>query len=154
MPRIALDTQLLLLLLAGETGCRLDHGSPRLKQYRAVDYQLLVEVLVGQSYVTIPNVLTEVSNLIGREFKDDFNDRMRRALGAFVARADESYVPSLEAVGRPEYRWLGLTDAAWLCCNEPASTLWTDDQMLYIAATELGLKCRNFTHLRAERGHL
>lgn len=154
MPRIALDAQLLLLLLAGQAGCRLDDSTPRLKQYRANDYELLVEIVLGATFIAIPNVLTEVSNLIGREFDSGRADIMRRALGTYAREADERYVPSREAADRVEFMWLGLTDAAWLCVNEPGSTLWTDDKMLQIAASAVGLDCRNFTHLRLERGHL
>lgn len=154
MPRIALDAQLLLLLLAGEAGCRLDDCTPKLKQYRAKDYELLVEIVFGATFVAIPNVLTEVSNLIGRNFKSRMADDMRRALGAYAQQVDEFYVPSREAAARAEFMWLGMTDAAWLCVNEPGATLWTDDQMLHVAACDLGLRCQNFTHARVQRGHL
>ena len=153
MPRIALDAQLLLLLLAGEVGCRLDEGTPKLKQYRYEDYELLVEIVGNAGLVAIPNVLTEVSNLIGQEtgFRAD---QLRCALHVFAVRADECYVPSRVAAARPEFNRLGLTDAAWLCVHEPRTTLWTDDIMLHIAATAIGVDCRNFSHLRVERGHL
>lgn len=153
MALIALDAQLLLLLLAGEVGCRLDEGTPKLKQYRFEDYVLLVEIVSNAGFVAIPNVLTEVSHLIGREMGVRA-DQLRGALRVFANRAHECYVPSCDAAARPEFNRLGLTDAAWLCVNEPRATLWTDDIMLHIAATGIGMDCRNFSHLRAERGHL
>jgi len=90
-----------------------------------------------------PNVLTEVSNLLGH--KDEV---LLAWLGSRIAAFDEHYVTSREAVEAAEFSRLGLTDAAILSCATQDLTVLTDDIHLYLALERRGVEVINFHHLR------
>lgn len=152
---VALDTNLLLLLVVGSVKRGAVHSVPGTKQYRADDFDLLLDEVIGSDLlITLPNVLTEVSNLIPRSLSGSDRSMARVVLRALTTRMEERYVESSKASARKEFLWLGLTDAAWLCLSETRAVIWTDDHDLYSAALSCNLDSRMFTHLRSERGHL
>lgn len=155
MKRVLLDANLLLLLAVGETEEQLIGRHPRLRQYDVDAFRLLIEIVEdARNLVVLPNILTEVSNLLPYRMSTDHVEKMRQALAGFVNASFEDYVPSRKVVGTREYLRLGLADAALLQCRHNGATLWTDDMGLYLAAENARLVVRNFTHFRTERGNL
>ena len=66
---LLLDTNLLLLLFIGGKDTLLIPKSKNLSEYTEDDYDLLAEI-VNSSFdrlVTTPHIMTEVSNLLGKE---------------------------------------------------------------------------------------
>ena len=153
MIAVALDSNLLLLLIVGRVSPRLVGRHKRLKSYRMGDFRLLAET-IGQAdgLIAIPNALTEVSNLAGYGLAGPVRDEVSRSLREVVRELDEIYRPSLQAVTEPEFDWLGLCDSAWLGAIGADTVLLTGDTPLYRAAISRGLSAMNFNALRQERG--
>ena len=152
MKCVLLDANLLLLLIVGQTE-RHHIGQNRLKAYDADAFDLLVDIVESAPQVaTTPNVMTEVSNLLGLCLHGETLVAARNVLGNWAGLAFETYIRSRSAVDAVEFGRLGLTDAAVLESMTDEVTLWTDDLGLYLSALRRGLSAQNFTHLRKERG--
>jgi hypothetical protein len=148
MPRIALDTNLLILLVVGSVSQRLVTTHKRLAAYGLDDWRLLLDSLGDSEIVITPNAMTEASNLIVQGVREPHRSELRRALRDLICGAEERYARSAEASAAPEYDRLGLADAAWLETIADDTELLTVDLDLYLAASHRGLKARNFNHLR------
>jgi hypothetical protein len=151
--RVLIDANLLLLLIVGSTLPRLieNREFKGLKEYGLADYDALLAFLRNASRLLVtPHILAETSNLLGGQnnpstrllyqaFRDFLND---------VGVIEEIFVPSAEAANRPEFAWLGLTDAAALELSDCDITLLTADANLAIAAGKAGISTINFNHHR------
>lgn len=112
-----IDTQLLVLLVVGETDKALISKHRRTKAYRVEDYELLVRLIneTGHQVFVTPNTLTEASNLLAQDRREE-PDRSRifGVLQALIERTEESVVESKVATHNSNFRRLGLTDAVLL----------------------------------------
>lgn len=147
-----IDTNLLVLLVVGETDKALISKHRRTRAYRAQDYELLVRLINEsdhQVFVT-PNTLTEASNLLAQDRREE-PDRSRifGVLQALIERTEEEIVESKVATRNNNFKRLGLTDAALLEVVSASNPLITTDLDLYLAASakESGA-AYNFTHYR------
>jgi rRNA-processing protein FCF1 len=146
--KLLVDTNILLLYIVGSLSPDQIARHKRTDTFTVEDFLLLDRQLdrFGGIVVT-PNVLTEVSNLLGYT-----DERTRQALlawlGAQVSALDECFVPSREAVEDAEFSRLGLTDATILSCPTQDLTVLTDDVHLYLALQRRGVEVINFNHLR------
>jgi len=124
----------------------------RLQGFNVDDFEMLLTFVNAPSKITLsPNVLSETSNLV-RHVKDPVRTEISRRLADLILHAREIYIPSRNAVLRPEYISLGLTDAALLeCLSQEGGKLYTTDLKLYLAATSSSLPAENFNHLREKR---
>lgn len=153
--RIALDANLLLLLVVGLTARDYIPRHRRLKSFTPEDFDLLIDCIgLDGVVVTTPNALTEASNLLEYGVYEPLRSELYRTLAQVVHLADERYVPSREVADGGEFLRLGLADCAWLKCLGEEAIFITDELPLYIAATANGIIAYNFTHLRQERGLL
>jgi hypothetical protein len=147
MGSVLLDANLIVLLVVGSTdeGAVLKHK--RTRAYTINDFRLLVKIVSSYTDVaTIPNALSEVSNLLSFEH-DQLSRRIVATFSRFVANTREHYVPSRAASDRAEFAWLGLTDSALLEVSASEIDLLTADVGLHIAASKAGYRSTNFTHL-------
>jgi hypothetical protein len=155
MARVAIDANLLLLLVVGEASRDWIALHKGLRAYDENAYELLVEIVGDLSHAIVtPNVLTEVSNLACQGIAEPGCTQVRETLATFARQVEERYTKSSLAVDQEHYRRLGLTDAVLLLGAERDVTLWTDDLDLYLAAANAGLRAKNFTHYRRSRGLL
>ncbi len=151
--RIVLDTNLLVFFVVGLVDIRRIRDHKRLKGalYREVDHQLLCRIVSGSKGLALtPHVLAETSNLLGKP-RDPQSFAYFEFLKALLSRdggVEEFHVAGRTAVGRPEYRYLGLTDAALLVQDPGDFTLITVDTALHLAALQAGRACINFDHIR------
>ena len=145
---LAIDTNLLVLLTVGTASESFIARHKRTQAYTAADFLLLQTLIAGADGVLFtPHVLAETSNLI-RQFG---NPGLRDILVVFrgvVERTREVFVRSADAVRRPEFRYLGLTDAGLLTIEEDDVMLLTDDFDLYRASLSSGRRPINFSHER------
>ena len=146
---LLLDTNLLLLLFIGEKDPKLIAKARTLKAFEESDYDLLTEVirLNFTSLVTTPHIMTEVSNLLGKE-RDDIKAAGRRAMAEFFQKCDEITEKSIILVDRPEFTLLGLTDVAIGVAAELPAFVLTADAPLYLHISRSGLETANFNHIR------
>ena len=146
---LLLDTNLLLLLFIGAKNPKLIAKARTLKAFEESDYDLLTEVirLNFTSLVTTPHIMTEVSNLLGKE-RDDIKAAGRRAMAEFLQKCDEITEKSILLVDRPEFTRLGLTDVAIALAAELPAFVLTADAPLYVHVSRSGLETANFNHIR------
>lgn len=154
--RVALDANLLLLLVVGLIDPNVIGGHKRLRQYDAAAFDLLLGA-IGETdkILTTPNVLTEVSNVLDWGMFEPRRSALRQGFSNFITSAAcEIYHPSSAVAVDPDFGRLGLADCAWLGCINEEAVLFTDDLLLFNAAVSRGLIAFNFTHLRIEAGLL
>lgn len=144
-----IDANLLVLFVVGSVRRDLITRHRRLQKFGEQDYDLLLDVIdpVTRVYVT-PNTLTETSNLLAQHREPErsrFFDRLRY----IIQESEEVVVASTAAAERPEFRRLGLTDAALLDAVTADTPLLTVDLALYLAGLDKHPSAAvNFTHLQ------
>ncbi len=133
-----IDANLLVLLVAGNTGTHIITRHKRLKQFTVGDYRRLRELIFdagGVVYVT-PNTLTEASNLL-RNYGEPDKTRLSNTLATLINESQEVVVYSADAVANAAYQRLGLADAALLEVISADRPLLTVDAPLVIEAQRL-----------------
>ena len=149
--RLLLDTNLLMLYVAGCTNRKIISSHKRLRdEFDETDYEWLKEYMGRYDGLTLtPNTATETSNLLS-QIADPFRSDLRDALRVHVLSADEVYISSATAMINEEYHWLGLSDAAILTAMGPGTAMLTADLDLYLAAVARGLTAFNYVQVRFE----
>lgn len=145
---IAIDTNLLVLLVVGSASEGYIARHKRTNTYATDDFRLLRQVLLrADGLVFTPHVLAETSNLV-RQFAKPGVDTIVNVMCRMIEQTREITVAGVEAVRRPEFRYLGLTDAGLLTIEADDITLLTDDFDLYRASLAAGRQPINFSHER------
>lgn len=151
MKQLIVDAQLLVLTLVGLLDRNLIGKHKRTQQYTTDDYELVKAILEDHDEVVVtPNILTEVSNLI-RLIGDPHKTQLTSLLGTWIGGAEtiEEFVSSSQAIARPQFPRLGLTDVGILETVARNIPLLTEDLDLYLAASEeFPDRATNFNHLR------
>jgi hypothetical protein len=149
MPRIVLlDSNLFLVWVVGRVDPALVGVYERTSSYTAEDFELLVEYLANFEMVRVlPNIVTEVNNLLGK-LKGDHKTTAHRILAQAVHDWEEQYVKSSDAVQQPEFMWLGITDSAVLLAARNDVLVATGDLKLYRELLKREASAVNFTHIR------
>jgi hypothetical protein len=151
MPEVLVDTNLMLLLAVGSTNRSYIAKHKRLQAYSAEDFDQLLAFVNGFSrLICCPNIWSEVSNFV-RYIAHPLSDEIAGTLTRLIERAEETYVSTRQAAARPEYRRLGISDAAMLQIAQSGGVLLTDDLPVYIAACSARYEAVNFNHLREAR---
>jgi hypothetical protein len=155
--RVAIDANLLVLLVVGGVSKAHVERHKRLRAYTAEDFDLLTEILdTADAVFTTPNALTEASNLIFQGVSEPLRSQNRQALKYFVEQSEERFLPSRIAVSHQHFDWLGLADCVWLDVikADGSIVLLTADHDLHVMAQSIGCRAVNFNHLREDRGCL
>jgi hypothetical protein len=144
-----IDTNLLLVLIVGALDLDQIERFKRTRAYSREDYSLLV-TYVGdfQRMLTTPNVLTEVSNLLG-QLSEPLRRRALLALGALTGEFQEKYLPSIDLAIDPHFPLLGLSDTSIIHSAARTATVLTDDLQLYVRLAAAGMDVVNFNHIRS-----
>ncbi len=149
---LAIDAQLLVLLVVGLASPEFIGKHRRLNAYTSDDFDLLRDLIARHTVVVVtPNALTEASNLLGYS-NDPIKSQLFETLKALVGSVREEYIESRLACDRDEFVRLGLSDAAFLSTDKDECTLVTADLDLYLAALAGGHEAINFNHLRDAAG--
>ncbi|MEC4803856.1 MAG: hypothetical protein SAJ12_01110 [Jaaginema sp. PMC 1079.18] len=147
---LLLDTNLLLLLFIGGKDSSLIQKARTLSAFVEDDYDLLGDIVNSnsfQSIVTTPHIMTEVSNLLGKE-REDIRRFGREAMADFLGKCNEQTDRSVVLVSEPEFNRLGLTDIAIAIASRLPAFVLTADLPLYLYVSSLGLEAENFNHIR------
>jgi hypothetical protein len=149
---VLLDTQLLVLLVVGETDPSMIEKHRALKAYTEEDY-ILLQCELGENFklVLLPYIVAETSNWLRQRGKPDQVDLMI-SLANMISQHEEFYVPSTTLVSHSYYVDLGIADAAILQHCAEGYEILTADLDLYVAAGVLSIKATNFTHRRVDEG--
>lgn len=145
-----IDSELLVLFVAGRTDGRIIGKHKRLGTFTAADFDVLSGLIVdlgGVVWVT-PNTLTETSNLLGQH-REPERESLFESLRLLVMEGREVLVHSEDAAGHSSFTQLGLTDSALLRVISASRPLLTTDGELYAAALAEDPNCvLNFNHYR------
>ncbi|MDZ7713448.1 MAG: hypothetical protein U5L06_10195 [Rhodovibrio sp.] len=142
-----MDSNLLLLFLIGEIDVDEIDRKKRVQIYDKDDYYALKTFI--QKFVrlyTTPNIITEVSNLLGR--KPKFGSVYDIALSNFIVSSMESYVPSEQASNDPFFASFDIADTVSKVLAARGKLLLTDDYQLANHMDTAGLPVVNFNHIR------
>jgi hypothetical protein len=147
---LLLDTNLLILLFIGSKDSLMISKARTLSAFVEDDYDLLGKVINSNSFnslVTTPHIMTEVSNLLGKE-RDDIQRLGREAMAEFLSKCIEHTDSSAILVSEPEFHRLGLTDVAIAVASRLPAFVLTADLHLYLHVSSSGLEAENFNHIR------
>jgi len=149
---LLLDTNLLLLLFIGGKDTLFIKKAKTLSAYTEEDYELLQEFASLNRFtglLTTPHIITEVSNLLGKE-RDDIKRIGREAVVEFLARCNERSDSSMQLASSPEFCRLGITDVAIAVAVAANAAIFilTADLPLYLYCSSSGLNVANFNHVR------
>ena len=150
---VALDANLLLLLVVGFASKRYIPMHKRLRSFTIDDYDLLRNELEAAAEIVVtPNTLTETSNLIDH-IADPARTHVYETMRGLLTSTSttETFIPSSKASARSEFVRLGLADCGLLELCSSGTPLMTVDVHLYLAAVATGSKALNFNHIRNER---
>ena len=148
MRSLALDANVLVLLIVGNVDRQAIPLHKRSRQVTEADFDLLLEIIERfDRWVVTTSVLTEASNLLAHTH-ESLKERLLSALGRFIAVASEERPESCLVVAESVFTRLGLTDAGLITCVQSGHSLLTTDMDLYLAAASLSDRVVNFNHLR------
>jgi hypothetical protein len=143
---IALDTNVLLLLIVGLTKRSYIKQHQGLSGFTEVDFDTLQDVVSQyDKLVALPNVLTELANILGGTHGP--REPLFEVFANFIERVDEIYMPSIAAAKRLEFARLGLADCAQIEVARDDIVILTSDGPLYRAICAAGYKCENFRYM-------
>lgn len=148
---IILDTNLAVLLIVGLAGRTFISQHKRLAAFDEIDFDHLKEIVDDHdALVFSPNVLTETNNIV-RQAPHHAHNSIQALFGDIVRATAELYIESTHAVARPEFKWLGLSDAVILLLASDETLIMTTDVRLYVAAQNAGYPSQNFNHWKDQR---
>jgi len=151
MPKVLVDTNLLLLLAVGITDRSYVARHRRLSAFDLKDFDTVYELVDSFAGIaSCPNIWSETSNLI-RYVSEPMSGQIATTLKSLVERSEEFYTESRQALRRREYHRLGVTDAVLLEMARTGHVLLTDDFPVYYAAANAGYQAINYNHIREER---
>lgn len=145
---LLIDTNLFILYVVGKFDLNYIQNFKRTAKYTKEDYNLLEYISnFFDVIVSLPNVLTEVSNLLNQV------DAGRRAavFKTFFDRilfVNETYVTSEKAAAEKYFKELGLTDSAIISAAKDQYLVLTDDFRLFSILSHHRIDAINFNHLR------
>lgn len=147
---LVIDTNLLVLLVVGSVDPRRISSLKRLSDYTNDDFAILKSFVLRFRHplYTTPNILTEVSNLIGCN-----NERQRqelRVLHGLVSNMQEIVSKSLETMNdfQNSYLKFGLSDATIHRIAEDNLLVLTEDFDFCYYLQGKGVNAINFENLR------
>jgi len=138
-----------MLYVVGLASPRYITAYKRLQAYTAAEFNLLLTLLgTPPNLILTPNILTEVSNLLGYPANSRIRLPVNQVIKLLLQRFGETYVPSVRASEMPQRDQLGLTDAALLLLASNKALLLTADLDLFLSAERAGYDAQNFNRIR------
>ncbi len=145
---LVLDSNLLVLLVVGTASPEFIGRHKNTKIYSKSDYHLLKSIVAeAKKVLTIPNILTETSNLV-RQFGEPARSRISESFNKVIGPFEEQYIASHGTMTRSEFNRFGLTDCAILEGLQKSYRFITVDLELWILALKHNYWADNFNHLR------
>lgn len=147
---LLLDSNLLLLFLAGNLGSDFLQRFPRVREYDFDDYELLRQTLKQfKTILTTPHVLTEITNLANKLSGADRVEWSEYLVRFITSDAvQEKWIAARELARAGEFIEFGITDSAIGAIASEALVL-TDDFPLSGNLRSRGFDAWNFKELRS-----
>jgi hypothetical protein len=146
--QVFIDANLLLLFLVGSYDRKLIAKHKRTSDYRPRDLDLLLACVTPfETWVTTPNVLSEVSNLASQTDRW-LRDNLFTGLARLIPNLEEQYVPSVGLSSHRHLSKFGITDLGIVRIAESGCTVLTSDSRLADYVARLGHQAVDFHLLR------
>ena len=151
---LLIDANLVLLKIVGDVRPGWIGHRPRTSHFTANDYEILDRLLAsfvahfGSRLVVTPNVLTEVSNLLG-DFKGRERPLVFDGFVATLSQIQERYVPSEEIGREPGIADFGLIDLGLFNLAKAGHLLVTADARLAARVQADGIQVLTLDMIRA-----
>ncbi len=127
---ILIDSNALLVLILGLMNPRLINTHKRTSIYEEQDYNMLLSVIGKlENLVVLPNVWTEVDNLLNK-FDGGYKVLYLEQLKEAVNIISEIYIPTIKATSADVFIELGVTDTLLLLHAKDCQFLITSDSSL------------------------
>lgn len=152
--KLALDTNLLLVLVIGLTDRSQVGLHKRTRAFRPEAFDLLLKVAIGATQIVVtPHILAETSNLLGQD--EDLRTAAYRAkLAEMMNLHEELHISAVDVAADKAFIRLGVADCGALALLSEDLTLMTSDLGLYLEASLRDPKTVNFTYLQRASGIL
>jgi rRNA-processing protein FCF1 len=145
---VILDTNILLLYFVGTFDKARISTFKRTQTFAPEDFDTLISFLQRfDKIVTLPNILSEVSNLLG-QLEGKLKQVCFQYFACRIDLLDEQYLPSNRIAKTSEFVRFGLTDTAILELARANYLVLTDDFELLGYLNAKGLHAINFNHIR------
>jgi len=127
---ILIDTNALVILIIGQIDSKLINSHRRTSIYEEQDYYDLITVIKDyKKLVVLPNVWTEVDNLLNN-FGGEQKYKYIVAIKETIKSSSEKYINSLIGIDSDSFFDLGLTDSLLLNFAKECEFLITSDSSL------------------------
>lgn len=137
---ILIDTNALIILILGQIDSRLIDTHRRTSIYEEQDYYDLLSVIVKiENLIVLPNVWTEVDNLLNG-FNGEQKYQYITKITETIKSTSEKYLNSLIGIENDCFFDLGLTDSLLLNLAKECELLITTDSTLSDYAIANGIK--------------
>ncbi len=146
-PGIIIDTNILLMYFVGLLDPRIIPTFKRTDIFAVEDFYTLQAMLkLAPKVVTTPNILTEVSNLLG-QLPDHQKTPCFARFAEGIKHLEEQYLVSIPIAAMGEFQRFGITDAGLLSLAK-THLIVTDDFKLSNYLSTAGNDVLNFNHIR------
>ncbi len=137
---ILIDTNAFVLLIVGLVDINLISKHKRTSTYSKEDYDKLTSIIKSyERLVVLPNVWTEVDNLLNR-FSGKYKWEYIKRLKEIVSLSSEKYLKSTLGIHSEYFVELGLTDSLLLELGKDCDLLITADSSLADIARAYDIK--------------
>lgn len=137
---IVIDTNALIILILGQIDPKLIDSHKRTSIYEEQDYYDLLSVVVNfENLVVLPNVWTEIDNLLNG-FTGNHKYHYIQSITSIIKKSSEKFISSINAVKSESFYSLGLTDSLLLELAKECTLLITSDSSLSDQAKAKGIK--------------
>jgi rRNA-processing protein FCF1 len=144
MRDVIIDTNILILFLAGQINENRIKNYTRNSLYTKEDYYLLLNILSNYDrIITSPNILTEVDNILNRLTGED-KYRYLILIKAIYKQTIEKYIRTETVSQNWYFDTLGITDSAILMMAKESELLISGDSSLCDYAKSLNIKTFDF----------
>ena len=144
--RVALDTNVFLLLLVGLANREAIARHKRLAANDADSYDMLCKLLASYDEIVVtPGCLAETTNLLDSDKGSQQHCyQMLKELIQSGEGLSEKHVPADKVVEQRPFMWLGFTDASYVELADQGIPVITADLKLYLQVAERNEKSVNF----------
>lgn len=146
---LLIDTNLLIVLLAGKTDKSFIQKIKATKSYTDEDYLLLKKIVKHFKLITTSHVLTEASNLCEKVDKF-YKEKVFSSFSQLVQDIIEVQVSSKEITNTQIFSKLGLTDSVLINLSSKGVVVLTDDFELHGFLVTNGAIAANMNLFRGE----
>ncbi len=145
---ILLDTNILMMYFVGAFRREIIPIFKRTQTFTIEDYYTLLNIIsYFEKVVTTPNILTEVSNLLG-QLAEHLKLGCFENFASGITGLDEHYLPSIDIAKTEEFKRFGITDAGILSLARDKYLVLTDDFRLSQYLQTKGVDVLNFNNIR------